>query len=321
MNNLISIIVPVYNVAPYLDRCIQSIVAQTHQDIEILLIDDGSTDDSGAICDKYAKQDNRIVVVHKQNGGVSSARNLGMDIAKGEYIGFIDSDDYIEPNMYERLHGSIIRENADLAVCGFKQVRVNGDTRVNDATSDMDWSKENIIKNYFTQGIIKELMYAPVNKLYKKSMLDDLRYCTQYRMGEDILFLFKVIDKMNKMVYVEGSYYHYIMRENSAMTSKFSAKRLEYVYAIRDIETICVDKYPYAIDSAKIWVYRHVLNTLRQLIVSNMLDSHKDFYTENKTYLKQNKKYHFGKLSLNQKIDYILIMYCHWLLKLKVKLS
>ncbi|MBO5712949.1 MAG: glycosyltransferase family 2 protein [Clostridia bacterium] len=321
MSKLISIIVPVYKVEQYLDRCITSILNQTHTNIEVILVDDGSPDNSGAICDKYAKLDSRVKVIHKENGGVSSARNLGLELAKGEYFGFIDSDDYIEPNMYESLYAEIEKSGADMAVCGFKQVRVNGDSKVNDADDSVDFSKENIIKNYFTEGIIKELMYAPVNKLYKKETFILLRFDTKYALGEDILYLLSCIEKSNKITYVKGAFYNYIIRENSAMTSSFSLKRLDYIYAIREIEKTCENSYSYATQSVKTWVYRHVLNTVRQLIVNNKIKQCSAFYLENKKYLKENKAKYLKKLSLNQKIDYFLIMYCHLLLKLKVKLS
>lgn len=321
MEKLISIIVPIYNVEDYLERCLASISKQTYKNLEIILIDDGSTDKSAEICDRFAEKDQRIVVVHKENEGVSAARNLGMRMAKGEYIGFIDSDDYIDLNMYETLYTAIENKNADLAVCGFEQVRINGQTQVNDAHENIDWSKKNIIANYFTQGIIKEIMYAPVNKLYRKSMLSDLYFNTKYRMGEDILFVFECVERMNKMVYVQGAFYHYVMRKGSAMTSSFSEKRLEYIYAIREIERICLEKYPYVQESVQIWVYRHILNTLRQIIVTKSCKQFEKFYLENKNYIARNKNKYYPKLSLNQKIDYCFIMHCHWLLRLKVKLS
>ncbi len=321
MEKLISIIVPVYNVEPYLERCINSILGQTYANLEILLINDGSTDNSGVICDEYAKKDTRIKVVHKNNGGVSSARNLGLEVATGEYIGFIDSDDYIEPTMFEELYNKAKTENADMAICGFKQVHVNGITKVNNVDFTISWEKENIIKNYFTQGVVKELMYAPVNKLYKKTFIGNLRFCEKYRMGEDILFLFQCIEKMNKIACVDGVFYNYVMRENSAMTSPFSQKRLEYIYAIREIENICIEKHPYAVNRAKEWVYKHVLNTLRQIIVANKCEEYKEFYKENKLYLKKEIKTHKKSLSINQRVDYFLIMHAHWLLKLKIKLS
>ncbi len=321
MDKLISIIVPVYTVESYLDRCITSLINQTYKNLEIILVDDGSKDGSGTICDKYAILDSRIKVIHKENGGVSLARNLGLDVASGDYIGFVDSDDYVESKMYEALYQKAELENADITICGFTQVRVNGNAQVNDIDLSIDWSKENVIKNYFRQGIIKELMYSPWNKLYKKSLVNDLRFSEKYHMGEDILFVFECIERMNKLSCVKGSFYNYVMRENSAMTSSFSKKRLDYIYAIREIQNACFEKYPYAVSEVNLWVYRHVLNTLRQIIVAKKRKEYQWFYNENKIYLRKNIKLHKKQLSLNQRIDYFLITRFPCLLRLKVCVS
>lgn len=118
----ISIIVPVYKVEPYLRKCVDSILAQTFTDFEVILVDDGSPDNSGKICDEYASKDSRVRVIHKKNGGLSSARNAGIDVARGKYLGFVDSDDYIEKDMYELLYDNIVKEQADLSICGIYDV-------------------------------------------------------------------------------------------------------------------------------------------------------------------------------------------------------
>ena len=118
---LISVIVPVYKVEKYLRECVDSILAQTYTNLEIILVDDGSPDNCGKICDEYAQNDSRIKVIHQENGGLSAARNAGLDIATGKYIGFVDSDDYAELNMFEELHKRIIENNADLSICGVKK--------------------------------------------------------------------------------------------------------------------------------------------------------------------------------------------------------
>ena len=125
MENLISVIVPVYNIEAYLRKCIDSILAQTYTNLEIILVDDGSTDNSGEICNEYAAKDARIRVIHKGNGGLSSARNTGIDIATGKYIGFVDSDDYLAPDMYEKLLGAIVNNHADISVCNVHHVDEN----------------------------------------------------------------------------------------------------------------------------------------------------------------------------------------------------
>ena len=118
-NELISIIVPIYNIEKHIVRCLDSILAQTYHNIEVILIDDGSTDNSGKICDQYSSADTRINVFHKQNGGLVSARNLGLESARGDYIGFVDSDDWIEPNMYERMYNNLKNNNSEICICNY----------------------------------------------------------------------------------------------------------------------------------------------------------------------------------------------------------
>ena len=117
--DLISVIVPVYNVEPFLDRCMQSILRQTYRNLEIILVDDGSTDASAQLCDDYARKDGRVKVLHKTNGGLSDARNAGLELASGAYIGYVDSDDWIEPDMYEQMHRACVENNARIAVCRY----------------------------------------------------------------------------------------------------------------------------------------------------------------------------------------------------------
>ena len=148
--NLISIIIPVYNVEKYLAKCLDSVLNQTYKNLEIILVDDGSKDNSGAICDEYAKRDNRIIVVHQKNSGVSKARNLGMSMATGDYIGFIDSDDTIEANMYEVLLKNAIESGAEISYCGLKQIQLDGKIDYSNNTLEKRVvKKEEAIKDIF----------------------------------------------------------------------------------------------------------------------------------------------------------------------------
>ena len=161
---MISIIVPVYNVDKYIERCIQSIINQTYKNLEIILIDDGSTDKSGAICDKYSKIDNRINVIHKKNGGLSEARNVGLDIARGDYIGFVDSDDYIHPQMYELLYKNLIGTSADISI--IKHIRKEEELGLGDINSKKVYSNLEAIENILKKD--SGIFIASCNKLYKK---------------------------------------------------------------------------------------------------------------------------------------------------------
>ncbi|WP_147556461.1 glycosyltransferase family 2 protein [Catenibacterium mitsuokai] len=191
-NNLISVIVPVYNLENYIERCLASIQSQTYSNIEIIVVDDGSIDSSWNIINRIAKEDNRIIPIHKENGGVSSARMLGLANANGEWIGFVDGDDEIEEDMYEVLINNAFEYDADISHCGYKMIFNDG--RI---TSFYDTKVKKIQDN--TTGIIDLLegdLIEPglCNKLYKKSLFEDIELDTNIKINEDLLlnyYLFK----------------------------------------------------------------------------------------------------------------------------------
>lgn len=206
---MISIIVPVYNTEKYLGCCINSILNQSYQDFELLLVDDGSKDSSGAICDKYAEQDSRVRVFHKENGGVSSARNMGLDNAKGEWICFVDSDDEIQ-NIAAL---SVANMNTDMILFTLKMVNTDGIANcypLMPFLDDLD-TKENYIKNYLHFHIFNSV-YA---KLIRRSIFEDLRFDTSIKFGEDALFnlqLMKLVNKItvcNEIVYIYNRFEDY----------------------------------------------------------------------------------------------------------------
>ncbi|EME3187758.1 glycosyltransferase, partial [Enterococcus faecalis] len=162
----ISIIVPVYNVEKYLEKCVRSILAQTFTDFELILVDDGSPDSSGAMCDQFAEQDQRVKVIHKENGGLSDARNAGIEIATGEYLGFVDSDDYIADDMYELLYTNIVKEDADLSICGIYDV-YEGKEPIVKSLIQGTFSREEALLLILQGNIIS--VHA-VNKLYKRKL-------------------------------------------------------------------------------------------------------------------------------------------------------
>lgn len=180
---MISIIVPVYNTEKYLRRCIDSVLAQTYKDFELLLIDDGSTDTSGAICDEYAEKDGRIRVFHKENGGVSSARNLGLDNAKGEWITFVDSDDYIEENFLKSFEGKL---DADLVVGNTVLITYQTGKRMkhNGIPSGCYKDVRSVLSSHLSESILR----VPWGKMYRAGLISDLRYNESIHIGEDSLF-------------------------------------------------------------------------------------------------------------------------------------
>lgn len=207
-----SIIVPVYNTEQFLDKCVSSILAQTYIDFELILVDDGSPDSCPQMCDKYAQSDSRIKVIHKKNGGVSSARNLGISVARGTYIWFVDSDDYIEPFSLQRLFEVQNSYNAELYVFNNRSVCELSTENVNDFFR----------KYYFTYV----LGFEPWNKLYKRDVIieNHLQFDTQEKIGEDLLFninYYKAIfsNGLKDIYFIGEDYYHYVDRNDSAMNT------------------------------------------------------------------------------------------------------
>ena len=225
---MISVIVPVYKVEPYLDQCVRSIVEQTYTDLEIILVDDGSPDDCPAMCDAWAEKDSRIKVIHKQNGGLSDARNAGMDIASGEYIGFVDSDDRIAPEMYQTLYDMLQRDSSDIAACGIQMVWEDGrppkmltppGQRVLDTTAAM-------------LAIIEEReLKQPVwYKLYRRELISSIRFPVG-KYHEDVFWSYRAVGAAQRVSITDTPYYFYTQRTDSIMGKKFSLHRLDALEA------------------------------------------------------------------------------------------
>ena len=221
----ISIIVPVYNVEKYICKCIDSILNQTFTDFELIRIDDGSTDKSGKICDEYKKKDSRIKVIHKKNEGLSSARNIGLDIAQGKYIGFVDSDDYIDENMYEVLYKDIRNNNSDISMCEYDFIYDNNQIEeFNDEKYIINYSNYEALSLFYTSKYM--FFVVAWNKLYKKEIFKDIRYPVG-KINEDGFIAHKIIFNCKKITYNSEKLYHYYQSNNSITRSKFTIKNLD----------------------------------------------------------------------------------------------
>lgn len=230
---MISVIVPVYNVEAYLSKCIESIINQTYDDLEIILVDDGSPDKSGEICDEYAKKDSRIKVIHKENGGLSSARNAGINAANGDLIGFVDSDDYIHPEMYERMYNAIEKEKADLCMCSFKMVN-QFDIVINSTVEPIQnevLSREECFVRLF--GPIGWQYVTVPMKLYKKNLFNSLRF-EEGKLHEDEFLIHHLFGKCNTVVTVSDELYFYVQREGSIMHTKSTMNEICTIEAFFD---------------------------------------------------------------------------------------
>lgn len=285
MQEKISIIVPVYNVEAYLERCVESILKQTYTNLEILLVNDGSTDKSGELCDKLALRDHRIRVIHKENGGLSDARNRGIDEASSNLIGFIDSDDYIDEDMYETLYRQMVASKADLSMCGHYDVYHQIPEKQVAEIKTWELMPEEAIKMVMEAKI---LSVTAVNKLYKKALFEQLRFRIG-KIAEDAFIMVDLIHQCSKIVATNEKKYYYVHRENSITTQKFSLKFLNVIEAYEQNAKIISENYPDLYDVAIMrlnWAYFYVLD---RLLVDN---DFKDKVLEDRliSYLKKNKK-------------------------------
>lgn len=225
---VISVIVPVYKVEPYLDKCLQSIVDQTYSKLDIILVDDGSPDNCPAMCDAWAKKDTRIKVIHKANGGLSDARNAGLAVATGGYISFIDSDDWIAPEMLERLAHALERDDSDIAACSVKMVWEDG------TQSKFLTAKTSCVldRNQAQEALLREsLLKQPVwYKLYRREIVEGLRFEVG-KCHEDVFWSYQAIGNARRVSVIDYVGYYYLQRSGSIMGEGYSLKRLDAVEA------------------------------------------------------------------------------------------
>lgn len=309
-NPLISIIVPVYKVEKYINRCIDSIINQTYKNLEIILVDDGSPDSCGKICDEYAKIDNRIKVIHKKNGGLSDARNKGIENSTGEYIGFVDSDDYIDINMYESLEKVLVETDTDIVCC--KHVRFSKNIEIDKDKFDKRvtiFNQDEYMKKFFKIGT-QECVYYAWNKLYKKSVIET----DQYPIGltsEDVVGTYKALLNSEKIVEINYPYYYYFYNENSITGGNFSKKDFDLIKIWDKVIEISKsqNKYvDYSILNRNRIDYTLLMRMAINLKYQNIIKDYNTEYKECLKNLKDNKKELLNsKIPLSRKITIFLI--------------
>ena len=284
---LISIIVPAYNIAEYLPRCLDSILNQTYKNLEIIVISDGSSDGTNQVIENFAAQDSRIVPVFKENTGVSDTRNRGLDIAKGDYIGFVDGDDFIEPGMYERLLSNAIEHDADISHCGYQMVFPSKVVYYYN-------TKEKCI--YHTrEGIIEIISGKKIepgiwNKLYKKKIIADLRLENTIKINEDVLFNFYAFVNAKISVYEDIPFYHYMLRNNSAATSSYTDNKLFDPVKVREkIFQYCVKAFDESVQSLAYVNYLNAVIILHRIIFDGRMKDKKQRAKKEKERLKKTK--------------------------------
>ena len=281
MEELISVIVPIYNVEKYLNKCIESIINQSYSNLEIILVDDGSKDSSGIMCDSYILKDKRIKVIHKENGGLSDARNVGLDKAKGEYIVFIDSDDWIDEKMIEILYNIVKKNNSDISICDYFLAYNEEIQTQKEDIEVINLSNIEALKKIYDKDL-GVCMIVAWNKLYKRNLFkDDIRY-PYGKIHEDEFTTYKLLYKAEKISYTNQKMYYYRQRENS-ITSSFNKKRLDCLEAfderVKYMKYIVKNEY----------LYRKTLREYYGLIIS-IYFKYEKFYGNDKKTLKELKK-------------------------------
>ncbi|VTX69886.1 glycosyltransferase family 2 protein [Gemella haemolysans] len=323
MKERISVIVPVYNVEKYLEKCVNSIVNQTYKNLEIILVDDGATDNSGKLCDELAKIDNRIKVYHKENGGLSDARNYGVERATGDYIGFVDSDDYIDAEMYEKLYEAIKKENADVAECNLKIIYPN---RVELYTNEKYFkvcTKQEYLEEYLK---IEKVFGSVWTKLIKSDIAKKLVF-PKGKLYEDTYYAYDLINVADSYVIMDAPYYNYFMRENSITNAKFNLRIFDLIEIVEEFHNTVYENYPElekAADCRKMYAYFSVLNSI--LLEDEFKNN--SFYPQIVNYFKENyiKLLRNKYITRNRKLSILLIkininLYRRVLMKYKVILA
>lgn len=306
-NELISIIVPVYNVEQYLRKCVNSIINQTYKNLEIILVDDGATDNSGKMCDELAKTDNRIKVYHKGNGGLSDARNYGVERATGEYIGFVDSDDYIDEEMYEKLYEAIKKEDVDVAECNLKIIYPD---RI-ELFTEKDYHKVCSKKEYLEEYLkIENIFGSACVRLIKSDVAKKIKFPVG-KLYEDTYYAYDLIEKVDRYAIMNNPYYNYLMRENSITNAKFNPRIFDLIEIVDKFHgTVYKDYFSLkeAADCRKMYAYFSVLNSVLleekfknnsyyQLVMNYFKENYKELL-KNK-YINRNRKLSILLIKMN----------------------
>lgn len=304
MEPLISIIIPVYNVKPYLKKCVDSVIAQTYRNIEIILVDDGSKDGSGDLCDELREIDSRITIYHKENGGLSSARNYGIERASGEYIGLVDSDDYIESDMYETLLRLAKNNDADMSMCAMCDVYGDRKCRVETVVEEKTVSREEAIKMVLVGEVVS---VSAVNKLYKRSLFDNIRY-PEGKTLEDAFVIVDLLNICNIISITSAQKYFYVHRNESITTRKYDGK-IDAIEAYTHNYEIIEAAYPNLLDVAKMrlcWAHFYVLDR----VVMNDINKYLGIKTKCINYIRSNLPFIIKSpyFTLSRKIAAILLM-------------
>jgi len=268
----ISVIIPIYNVEKYISKCIESILIQSYNNLEIIIVNDGSTDKSGDVCAQYAKNDDRIVLIHQDHQGVSVARNNALDIASGEYIGFVDSDDWIEPDMFETLYNNAAIYNADISMCNFYYVRTNGDIVPYSNEKEDIKLLEGVYKITHNIRLSNNVLW---NRLYKCELFNDNRF-PKGKIFEDIFVMYKLVDTANKIVLSAECKYYYLRRDTGITLSLFTIEQMDIVEAYIERHNYISSRYPNLEKTSRKFIFTSLLWGMRKAYTDKRIELYRE---------------------------------------------
>lgn len=313
---LISIIIPVYNAESYIRRCIESVLSQTYKEIQIILINDGSTDNTLSILEEYSRSDSRIQLINKDNSGVSKTRNIGIDISDGEYIGFVDADDYLEPEMYEKLYNAIKKTAADVACCGYYQdfdtykyeISVDDSLLADNKTYYELCGTNNILGQYFRQDIRSGIGDGNWNKLFRKDIISGIRYDNTLYC-EDVDFQIKVFEKCKKVVCIKEMLYHYVDNSFSATKKEFNDSKAGALNVVDDVLNRVLSTYPDIKTQAYAFHLTWYISVLQDLMGNRNSKASKYYYKIIRNKIRQNSKFYFQN-KYSKRLDQFYLVAC-----------
>lgn len=306
MSELISVIVPIYNVEKYLRRCVESVRNQSYTNLEIILVDDESPDNCPMICEEYRELDQRIIVIHQKNAGLSGARNAGIEIAKGEYLVFVDSDDFLAQDFVQVLYQAAKETNSDIAMCKYEYVKGDGLTQANKPGENYEYSGIQMIENMYSPD--GAFFIVAWNKLYRRTLFEAIRY-PQGRIHEDEATTHKLYYEAKQAVFVERFLYGYFVDGESITRKKFNRNRLDWAWSVEQRLDFLEEKgligiLPRAIQAYADGVIDLYFQCKEQL--PNSQKEQKQLKRKIKSATRRVKKY--GKLPVKTRIGYTLFL-------------
>ena len=272
----ISVIVPVYNVEDYISKCLESIISQTYTNLEIIIVNDGSTDKSDEICSYYANKDDRIILIHQNNQGLSMARNNALDIASGDYIGFVDSDDWIASDMFSTLYDNAIKYDADISMCNFYYVSALGELSPYSSENEAIKVLEGDYKIAHNIRLSNNVVW---NRIYKRYLFDDVRF-PPGKAFEDIFVMHILVDRANKVVLSPECKYYYLRRKSGITLNTFNLSQMGNLEAFIERHKYISKKYPALEKTCRKHIFLSLLWLMRKAYRDNKIEIHKKALNE-----------------------------------------